>query len=165
MQAFEILDIKEFMQLLLQSDTFNSYEFVSGEIRTDMLYTLDGHVNKDFFTEEELAAMALSEHAYLPWDIAKNKIFLLIKGKRIPSTMKVVLRLSEDMILKELSQHSASFRVDDIDGIYINILFQGQKLNVICGISYKIFTLDKHLEEIFSSKLITLFKSKNITCQ
>ena len=58
MRSIEILDIKDFMQLLLQSSAFDSYEFISGEMRTDMLYTLDGHLNKDFFSEEELSDRA-----------------------------------------------------------------------------------------------------------
>ena len=49
MRTIEILDIKEFMQLLLQSDTFDLYDLVSGEIHTDMLYTIDGHMNHSFF--------------------------------------------------------------------------------------------------------------------
>lgn len=165
MQSIEILDIKEFMQLLLQSNTFDSYEFVSGEIRTDILYTLDGHVNKDFFTEEELCAMSLAEHSYLPWNYARSKIFLLIKGKKTPLSMKIVLRLPDTWIQQEISRHTSSLQAKDIDGIYVNIVFQGKKLNVICGISYKIFTLDKNFEDIFTEYFITLFKSKCITCQ
>lgn len=164
MRTIEILDIKEFMQLLLQSDTFDGYDLVSGEIHTDMLYTLDGHINRDFFSEEECEAYSLSERTYLPWHLAKAKIFLLIKGKKTPSGMKFVLRLPADVITRMIQQQS-SLQAGDIDGIYLNILFQGQKLNVICGISYKTFTLNKDLEDNISSNFTTLFKSKNITCQ
>ena len=164
MRTIEILDIKEFMQLLLQSDTFDSYDLVSGEIHTDMLYTIDGHVNQDFFSEEERDTYALSEHTYLPWNLAKQKVFLLIKGKKTPSSMKLVLRLPESMIAQTIQQQS-TLQPNDISGIYLNILFQGHKLNVICGISYKIFTLNKDLDDNISSNFIALFKSKNITCQ
>ena len=164
MRTIEILDIKEFMQLLLQSDTFDLYDLVSGEIHTDMLYTIDGHMNHSFFSEEEQDIFAMSEHTYLPWKLAKAKVFLLIKGRKIPSSMKLVLRLPEHMITQIIRQQS-TFQPDDISGIYLNILFQGQKLNVTCGISYKIFTLNKDLEDDISSVFITLFKSKHITCQ
>lgn len=164
MRTIEILDIKEFMQLLLQSDTFDSYDLVSGEIHTDMLYTIDGHVNQDFFSEEEQDIYALSEHTYLPWNLAKTKVFLLIKGRKTPSSMKLVLRLPEHIITQTIQQQS-TLQPSDISGIYLNILFQGQKLNVICGISYKIFTLNKDLEDNISSNFITLFKSNNIACQ
>ena len=163
MRTIEILDIKEFMQLLLQSDTFDSYSLVSGEIHTDMLYTIDGHINQDFFSEEERDTYALSEHTCLPWILAKQKVFLLIKGKKTPSGMKLVLRLPESMIAQTIQQ--STLHPNDISGIYLNILFQGQKLNVTCGISYKIFTLNKDLEDDISSIFITLFKSKHITCQ
>ncbi len=165
MRSIEILDIKDFMQLLLQSSTFDSYEFISGEIRTDMLYTLDGHLNKDFFSEDELTSMKTDSTDYLSWALAKHKVFLLIKGKRTPSSMKIVLRFPAQMIQEELSHVGSSLHTNDIDGIYANIVFHEQKLNVICGISYKIFTMDKLLEDYFSSKLVTLFKSFSITCR
>lgn len=165
MRSIEILDIKDFMQLLLQSSAFDPYEFISGEIRTDMLYTLDGHLNKDFFSEEELSAMGAGSSGYLSWSMAKHKVFLLIKGKRTPSSMKIVLRFPEQMIQAELSHAGSSLHANDIDGIYANIVFHEQKLNVICGISYKIFTMGKNLEDYFSSKLVTLFKSFSIACQ
>lgn len=164
MRAIEILDIRQFMQLLLQSDTFNQYELVSGEIRTDMLYTIDGHINRSYFSDEEISSLSLADFTYLPWSIAKQKVFELIKGKKTPSGMKLVLRLPNTISTPEIETNSP-FQPSDIDGIYLNIAFQSQKLNVICGISYKIFTLDKLLEDHFHTFFTSFFKSKNITCQ
>lgn len=163
MQAIEILDIKNFMQLLFQTNTFDHYEFVSGNIRTDMSYSLDGHINKDFFNDAE--SDVLDGYSYLPWHIAKEKVFFLIKGKKTPSQLKIVLKVCKEQMNSFLSQSNSSLNPNDIDGIFLNILFQEQKLNVICGISYQIFTMNKDLENNFSNNLITLFKSNNITCQ
>ena len=52
MQAVEILDIKNFMQLLFQTNILDSYEFVSAELSTDISYSLNGHIHKEFFNEE-----------------------------------------------------------------------------------------------------------------
>ena len=48
MTALSILDIKEFMNLLLRTDTFDSFLMLEGSITTYMAYLLDGHAISDF---------------------------------------------------------------------------------------------------------------------
>jgi hypothetical protein len=165
MQAVEILDIKQFMQLLLQSPAFDFYEMVSATLRTDMDYQIDGRWNPSFFSEDETDTYKLTEHTYLPWALAKEKIFSLIKGKKTPTIMKIVFKVSKENLEAFLTTANSPHNSNDIDGIYFNILFQEQKLNVTCQISYKIFTLDKNLEEEFFSNFITLLKSNNIAVE
>lgn len=163
MQSIEILDIRPFMQLFFQTDGFSSYEFVSGELRTDMTYHLDGHLNKSFFSEEELEANDITS-AYLPWQLAKEKVFSLIKGKKTPTQMKIVLKANQNKTAILLSESGTSLTENDIDAMYLNIMFQENKLYVTCGISYKIFTLNKELENSFSNHITTFFKSNGIVC-
>lgn len=165
MQSIHILDIKPFMQLLFQTEQLNDYEFVSADIRTDMTYSLDGHINRSFFSEEELVQHSLTQRSHLTWSIAREKVFTLIKGKRTPSLLKIVLRASVPETENLISSTNSSLNSNDIDGIFLNIIFQENKLNVICGISYKIFTMDKELESEFSAKIITLLKSNHIVCE
>jgi len=164
MQGIEILDIKLFMQLLFQTDALDSYEFVSSELRTDMSYSLDGHINRDFFTEEEQSTLGIGHAAYLPWHLAKEKIFSLIKGKKTPSQLKIILKVNEDKTAALLSSTASSLNPGDIDGFFLNIIFQENKLNVICGISYKIFTMDKALESEFFDNVLAIFRAYKITC-
>lgn len=165
MQTIEILDIKPFMQLLFQTNTFDSYEFISAVIRTDMTYNLDGHLNKDFFTEEELSAQNTNASPYLLWQTAKEKIFYLIKGKKTPLQLKLVLKLPHAAACSVLESTHSNLTAADIDGMFINILFQEDRLTVICGVSYRIFTLEKHLEQEFTSHILSIFKTLSITCQ
>lgn len=162
MQAFHILDIKPFMQFLFQPGELDSYDFVSAQIHMDMDYSINGLLDTSFYTEDELENFQIKDAVYLPWSLARDKIFHIIKGKKTPGMMKIVLRLSDSQIKDMISQNS-TFTPNDIDGMYINIIFQHQKLNVICGISYKIFSLDKSLEDILTKKITTLLKSKSIT--
>lgn len=165
MQTIEILDIKPFMQLLFQTNTFDSYEFVSALIRTDMTYNLDGHRNKDFLTKDEWAAQNAGDASFLLWQTAKERVFYLIKGKKTPSQLKIVFKLPPaDTRLVLTSTHS-NLADTDIDGMFVNILFQDNRLTVICGISYRIFTLEKQLEQEFTSHILAVLKSLSITCQ
>lgn len=165
MQSINVLDIKQFMQLLFQANVLDCYQFVSASIQTDMSYSLDGHINPHFFQKDELESLQLNDVIYMPWAIAKEKIFHLIKGKKTPTQLKIVLKCNQNDMNALLSSTHSSLNSNDIDGFFLNILFQENKLNVICGISYKIFTLEKELEDEFLSKTITLFKSNNITCE
>lgn len=161
MEVFNILDVKPFMQFLLQPGQLDAYDFVSGEIHMDMKYTLDGHLNSAFFTTDELEILQLTQSTYLPWCMVREKVFQLIKGKKTPSFMKIVLRLSQ-LDMEEFLRQNTRFSIHDIDGMFVNITFREQKLNVICGISYKIFSMDKELEKDFSSHFATLLKSNQI---
>ena len=125
MQTINILDIKPFMQLLFQTTALDSYRFVSSSILADMSYTLDGHINHSFFNENDFDTLDIREQIYLPWSIAKEKVFQLIKGKKTPTQLKIV--------------------------------FQANNLNVICGISYQIFTMEKALEFIILHPYYTTY--------
>lgn len=164
MQEIEILDIKLFMQFLFQTDALDSYHFVSSELLTDMACSLDGRINREFFTKEEQNALKIEHTAYLPWHYAKEKIFSLIKGKKTPTQLKIVLKASTEETEALLTATASSLHSNDVDGLFLNIIFRENKLNVICGISYHIFTMDKALESEFSNHMAALFKSYKITC-
>ena len=163
MQAAEILDVKQFMQLLLQSNIFDFYEMVSATLRTDMDYSIDGRWNRSFFDDEEIDANKLNDYTYLPWSLAKAKIFSLIKGKKTPTIMKIVFKMSRANLESLLHSSNSSQNINDIDGVYLNILFQEQKLNVTCSVSYKNFNLDKSLEQDIFNNYIALLKSNDIS--
>lgn len=165
MQAIEISDVRAFMQLLFQTNILDRYEFVSGDLKTDLSYSIDGHINRDFYNTEELEIPPLTGHIFLPWVIAKDKIFQLIKGKKTPSQLKIILKAGPELLDTLLSETKSSLNPKDIDGIFLNILYQDKTLNVICGISYNIFTLDKELEHDFVNNIITLFKSNGISIE
>lgn len=165
MQAIEILDIKTFMQLLFQTNTLDAYAFVSSELKTDMSYTIDGRIQRSFFSDEEIETLNLTQYTHLPWKLAKERIFSLIRGRKIPSNLKIVLRLCEADMTSFLSCANSSLTPADINGIFLNILFGENHLTITTGISYKIFTLDKSLESELSAFVLHLLKPYKITCQ
>lgn len=165
MQTIEILDIKAFMQLLFQTQILDDYDFVSSNIKTDMTYQIDGHFNKDFFTEEELLSFSADTPFYMPWSHAKEKVFQLIKGKKTPLQLKLVLKYSDKALHTLLEQTHSTLTEQDLDGLFVNILFQDNALSVICGVSYKIFTMEKSLEQEFTDSIKQIFIDNKITCK
>lgn len=164
MQAISVFDIKPFMQLLFQPSELDTCDFISGELCTDMNYTLDGRINDSFFSKDERSILQLENATHLPWSLAREKVFLLIKGKKTPTRMKLVLRLSNHFTQNIIDNCGSNITSSDIDAMYLNIVFQEETLKIFCGISYNIFTLDKNLEEYLASHFVTFIKSNNITC-
>ena len=136
---------------------------VSATLRTDMDYSIDGRWNHSFFDDDEIDTNRLGDYTYLPWSLAKDKIFALIKGKKTPTLMKLVFKMNPVNLESFLHSSNSSQSINDIDGVYLNILFQEQKLHITYSVSYKNFNLDKSLEQELFDKFITLLKNNNIS--
>ena len=92
----------------------------------------------------------------------RHRIFDIIKGKRLPLSCKIVLGLSKQSISYLIAHNNSSFREEDIEGIYINILYDPKNLLITTGISYKNFSLDKSLEYAFDEYLVKFLKEKAV---
>lgn len=54
MIAIQITDLKYFMNTLLLKEAFDSFLLEEATIKTAQTYIIDGHINQDFYTKEEL---------------------------------------------------------------------------------------------------------------
>ena len=63
-----------------------------------------------------------------------------------PLEMKIVFRLSDANAGRLLSQNGIPLTEEDIEGLYLNIRYDGKGLTCITGTSLKLFTLDRTLE-------------------
>ncbi|MCD8326894.1 MAG: DUF5721 family protein [Lachnospiraceae bacterium] len=80
----QIDEVKVFMRRLLTSPAFDSFLFVEGTLQMALSYEFDGHLNRDFFTKEDLEAIPEKE-VYLPYSQMRPILFSLIRGKKPPS--------------------------------------------------------------------------------
>ena len=153
------------MNTLLASEQFDAFLVDEASITTFNTFHIDGHIVKDFFNSEEITNMEQGLPEFSLWKDIRPICFQLIKGKKTPSQLKIVLKLSEDNTYSLLESTHSTLSTMDIDGMFLNILFQHDKLTIVCGISYKIFTLDKNLENEFTTSISSLLKGASITCQ
>ena len=117
------LKTKPSMSHLLLKDTFDQFSFIEGEITTFNTFTIDGYLQKDFFEEKP-------EDSHAHWKDVREFCFQIIRGKRTPLNFKIILSLAPE----------------DIQGMYLNLSYDGLNLTCITGISMKTFTMDKSLE-------------------
>lgn len=157
MIALALTEVKECMAKLLLSETFDPFYFIEGEIVTFGTFTIDGYLKKEFFEQEEIP-----EREYALWKDVREYCFSLIKGKRTPLSFKFVLGLSDANIEKLLLQQELDFKPQDVRGLYINLKYDGQKLQCITGTAMNLFTMDKSLEQAWDKMVQKFFTQKEI---
>lgn len=162
MTALSILDIKEFMNLFLRTDTFDSFLLVEGSITTYMAFLLDGHAIADFFSPEDEAYGIVSQEKYIPFSLVRPVCFDIIKGKRTPSSFKFVFQLSSASQERAIGSAHSKFSPADISGMYLNLKYQNQTLLCTTGVSYHIFSMDKSLEYAWDEMVKRFFKKRQI---
>ena len=156
MIAFSLTNIKEFMSQLLLSETFDSFAFIEGEIVTFNTFRLDGFLQKEFFdTEEPLPEYSL-------WKNVRDYCFSLIRGKRTPLSFRFVFSLSRKNIEKLTAQNVPSLDPDAVQGLYLNIHYDGARLTCVTGTSFKTFTMDKSLERTWDEMAEKFFRQKGV---
>ena len=157
MLSLQITDIKHFMNCLLSGETFDRFYLVEASVRMGISYHLDGHLNKDFYsTDMEI------HRDYCFWKEAKPFLFQIIKGKRLPLGCRIVLALPDSSTAFLLKESKSPFSPEDIEGIYLNILFEPGNLRLTSGISYRTFSLDKSLEHSVTNHLTSFLKEQGI---
>ena len=116
MIALELTDVKDFMNKLLRSDTFDHFLLQEAAIINGASFVIDGHVNQSFYTESEIEELGITGYRIMPFSMLRQQCFDLIKGKKTPTSL------------------------------FLNLKFQNQLLTLTTGISYNIFSPDKSLE-------------------
>ncbi len=162
MIALSILNIKEFMHILLRTDAFDSFLLAEGSITTYMAWMLDGHSHADFFSPEDEPYPLAAQEAYIPFSLVRPACFELIKGKRTPSSFKFVFLLSSENQRRTIASIQNSFAPEDVTGMYLNLKYQDKRLLCTTGISCKVFSMDKSLGQGWDDMVQRFFKKHKI---
>lgn len=156
MISLTLTDIKDVTSHLLLKDSFDSFCFIEGEIVTFNTFHIDGFIQKEFFdTDTELP-----EYSY--WKNVREYCFQIIRGKRTPLSFRFVFSLSPKNIERLIRQSVPTVRPEDVQGLYLNLRFDGTHLTCVTGTSFRTFLLDKSLEHIWDEMVQKLFHQKGI---
>lgn len=163
MLALKISNIKNFMNQLLKTDTFDHFLLQEAVITSAASFVVDGHLNKNFYTSTELEELGLSGYTILPFSMLRGSCFDLIKGKRTPDSFKFIFLLSPPNLEKTLSSLHSPFTVQDITGVFLNLKYQNQLLTLTTGVSYAVFSPDKSLEREWDILVMRFLKQNDIS--
>ena len=159
MLALKISSMKSFMNHLLVADTFDNFLLEEALISTANTYQIDGHVNKEFFTSEDMQQTNTPSYDFTPWKDLKSLCFNLIKGKRTPLFFKFVLHLKPEAVGKLLAAGACSLPPEQIKALVLTIKYDGTQAVLTTGSSYHTFVMSKEPDVIWD-KALQQFLSK-----
>lgn len=157
MIALKLTSVKDFMSHLLLQETFDNFLFIEGEIVTFNTFTIDGYIQKAFFPEED------APPEYSSWKMLRDYCFTLIKGKKTPLSFKFIFSLSPRNIARLIAQNNLDYTPDQVQGLYLNIRYDGTTLQCVTGTSLKTFTMDKSLEQAWDTMVQKYLSQKQIS--
>ena len=143
MLAIQIKEIKSFMAKLLSGDTFDSFLLEEARIHTFNTFTIDGHQNEEFYTKEELEDSDIFPYKYSQWKDMKNICFQLIKGKKVPTYMKIILHKKPEESYNLLEEGGAMEYANGLKAFVVTIKFDVNGLMLTTGTSFSTFIMDK----------------------
>lgn len=162
MLALKISSTKTFMHHLLVNDTFDNFLMSDATISTANTYQLDGHINKDFFSSEELMDGSCPAYDFSEWKDMKPLCFNLIKGKRTPLFFKFILHLKPEAVGKLLAAGSCNIPLEQVKALVLTIKYDGTQVVLTTGSAFHTFVMSKEPDNIWDKALLQFLARKNI---
>lgn len=151
MLAIQIKDVKIFMSKLLSADTFDSFLLEEAQIHTFNTFTIDGHQNHEFYTKEELEDPELFPYEYSQWKDMKGICFQLIKGKKVPTFMKIILHKKPEEAYTLLEEGGALEVAEVLKAFVVTIKYDANGLLLTTGTSFSTFIMDKSADLLWDN--------------
>lgn len=162
MLAIRVKDVKAFMAKLLSGDAFDLFLVEEVQIRTFNTFTIDGHQNRDFYTAEELEETKGLPYAYSQWKDIQGICFQLIKGKKVPSLMKIILHYKPEEAERLLKEGNGAEYAEVVKAFVVTIKFDDSGLRLMTGTSLYTFLPDKTPDLLWDTAFRRFLEEKEI---
>ncbi|WP_296118807.1 DUF5721 family protein [uncultured Eubacterium sp.] len=156
MIALKITEIGTFINKLLKDGMCDHFLLQEAVITQAATYNIDGSFHPDYYEPEERETLHLEGLSYLPFSLLRPNCLKLMQGKKKPLFFKFVFLLSPENQEKTLSRSGTAFSTEDISGMYLHFTYKNDALICTTGISYRLFSLDKSLEQEWD-RLVSVF--------
>ncbi len=160
MVSYLVVNVKNCMNEMLCKETFDFFLLQEAIVKTYASFTIDGHRNDDYFTNEELEEQSF-EDSIETYDNFRSKIYNLIKGKKLPLSFQLTLVLPRRVVNQIIEANNINFDAANAS-LVCNFKYIEGKLTVTTGINMKVFTMDKSLEEAFDKWIYNYLVHNNI---
>lgn len=160
MISLAIEDQHRFMAELLTGSAFDRFLCVKAEIARNVTWSIDGRLNVDFFDSDKQQAVQAQEYA--GWVNLKSTVYQIVQGKQAPLGMSLVLKLSGESTSKLIESSGTSLTQDQVGGLFINVHYNSDGLNLTTGSSASVFTMDRSLDHSFEELIQKLLADSDI---
>lgn len=161
MTALQITSMKQFMNHLLVTDTFEPFLLEEAAIGAGCTFHIDGHVNRDFYAGDEDTASDMP-YDLRPWSELKGLCFDLIKGRRTPLFFRFVLHLMPEKAAALLEKEGCDVESSQIKALALNIRYDGSKAVLTTATAFHTFLLSKEPDAIWDRALKKYLDGKGI---
>ena len=161
MIALQITSMKQFMNQLLVADAFEPFLLEEAVIGTACTFTIDGHVNQEFYGKEEDTSQNTS-YEFRPWSEVKGLCFDLIKGRRTPLFFRFVLHLMPEKAAALLEKESCDVESCAVKALVLNIRYDGSKAILTTATALQTFHMSKMPDTIWDKALRRFLEAKGI---
>lgn len=165
MLALQITSMKQFMNQLLTADTFDIFLLEEAVIKAANTVTIDGHLNKEFYSSEELASGQIPDYEYTPWSSLKGLCFQLIKGKRTPLSFKFIFHVKPEQTKRLLEREACSIDASLVKAMVFTIRYDGAKAMITTGCAYHTFVMSREAEQLWDRTFRRYLASRGISCE
>ncbi len=149
MTALEIKITKNFMNALLVSEQFDTFLVEEVSITTFNTFQIDGHIVKDFYTNEEIEAAGGALPVFSGWKDIRPVCFQLIKGKKTPVSFRVILHASPALIEQIAGQPDCGVDASLIRSLALNIRYDKGRVTCVTGTAFTTFIMDKSVDTLW----------------
>lgn len=153
MRVFEIDNVKNFTSRLFVGKAFDEFLVTEASFSTLTNITIDGHMNREYMGEAELA-LPENKDMVVKWKSLKPLCYNIIKGQKVPLRFKIIFKMPTEIVLRFLDEEGLDVEPIEINGLFLNVKFENNKLSCTTGTSMKIFTLDKSLEDAWECRMM-----------
>ncbi len=143
MLCIRITDVKMFMSKLLVQSVFDNFLLSELDVMTYNSFHINGKLNKSWFDTDELEAI----EDYSKWGQVKAHAYQVIKGNKVPTSMKIVLFLTTENKERLIHRVGGNWRMDDVSQFCLNMKYENGEMYLTTGVAYNTFTLDQSLQE------------------
>lgn len=162
MLALQITSMKTFMNQLLAGDAFDIFLLEEAVISTANTYTIDGHINTDFFSPEERGSDQIP-YEFQPWSNLKGLCFNLIKGKNTPLFFKFVYHLKPEKTVELLTKTDSTVDASQIKALVLTIRYDGSRAVLTTGTSFHTFVMSRDADTIWDRTITDYLSDKGIS--
>ncbi len=160
MIALGVKDVKGFMNGMLAGNLFDPFLMIEGMLVVSVTYSFDGHINYDFYPEEERDNAKTYE--FQPWSEFRKTALELIKGRNSPILVKFMFMLKPDKALEMLSKESPKEDFSSLKGLLVSMKYENGAITLTTGTSYDTFVPGHDTDRLWDSNIRKYFSAKGI---
>ena len=153
MIAYKITSNKDFAGQLFLSDTFD--RFLLSEAVFNVPYTIS--IDGSYAAEEGAQTIA--------WGSVRSLCTQIIKGKDLPKSFHIVLKLSDENLARTLASIDQSLDASIVSGMYLNIRFEEETFTLTTGTAVSDFKVMRQINEAWDRLTLRFFRSKEIALE